>query len=102
MTAKVQFHLLTEPEPGLLCRIIGLFAQLGLGAPEMIVAKSEGLMRITASVAPPPGNLANIMASKMAGFLGVFSVDLVKYTPRGQSLSSSEPSAALPLIAASA
>jgi hypothetical protein len=76
MTETVRFRVHACARSGLLCRIIGLFAQLDLPAPAMQVTVSQASMDIEVSLAPFGEALASVVARKMAGFVGVETVVL--------------------------
>ena len=76
MTATVRFHVRADAASGLLCRLIGLFAQLGLPAPALRVTVSGAMMDVEAHVAHFGDALAAVVARKMAGFVGVEAVAL--------------------------
>lgn len=76
MTETVRFRIRAQARAGLLCRIVGLFAQLDLPAPAMRVTVSGAAMDIDASLAHFGDALMPVIARKMAGFVGVEAVVL--------------------------
>ena len=76
MNGAVRFRVRAHARSGLLCRIIGLFAQLDLPAPAMRVTVSGTSMEVEASLAPFGETLVPVVARKMAGFVGVEAVVL--------------------------
>jgi len=76
MNRAVCFRVRAHARSGLLCRIIGLFAQLDLPAPAMRVTVSGTSMEVEASLAPFGEALVPVVARKMAGFVGVEAVVL--------------------------
>ena len=65
-----------QTKVGLLCRIVGLFAQLDLPAPAMQVTITEDSMDVEVSLAHFGDTLVPVVARKMAGFVGVEKVVL--------------------------
>jgi len=76
MNRAVRFRVRAHAQSGLLCRIIGLFAQLDLPAPDMRVTISGRSMEVEASLAHFGDALVPVVARKMAGFVGVETVVL--------------------------
>ena len=76
MTRTVHFRIRAQARSGLLCRIVGLFAQLDLPAPAMRVTVSGEAMDLEASLAPFGDTLAPVIARKIAGLVGVETVVL--------------------------
>ena len=76
MNGAVRFRVRAHARSGLLCRIIGLFAQLDLPAPAMRVTVSGTSMEVEASLASFGEALVPVVARKMAGFVGVEAVVL--------------------------
>jgi hypothetical protein len=76
MSATVRYRVRAQPSAGLLCRIVGLFAQLDLPAPAMQVTIGEGSMDVEARLAHFGDPLVAVVARKMAGFVGVETVSL--------------------------
>jgi hypothetical protein len=76
MTETVRFRIRAHARSGLLCRIIGLFAQLDLPAPAMRVTISGTWMDVEASLPYFGDTLVPVVARKMAGFIGVETVVL--------------------------
>ena len=76
MNEIVRFRIFAEAHSGLLCRIVGLFAQLGLPAPAMQVRITGTSMDVEASLAHFGDALVPIVTRKMAGFVGVETVVL--------------------------
>ena len=72
----VRFRISAQAHSGLLCRIIGLFAQLGLPAPAMQVKITGNSMEVEAILAHFGDALVPVVARKMAGFVGVEAVVL--------------------------
>jgi hypothetical protein len=75
-TNEVCFFVEAEAQAGLLCRLIGFFAQLDLPAPAMRVDVSGEWMAIEARLADFGENLVPVVAHKMAGLAGVRAVDI--------------------------
>jgi hypothetical protein len=76
MNATVRFRVHAHARSGLLCRIVGLFAQLDLPAPAMQVTISGTAMEVEASLAHFGDSLVPVVARKIAGFIGVEAVVL--------------------------
>ena len=76
MSATVRFRGSAQAHSGLLCRIVGLFAQLDLPAPAMRVTVTGGSMDVEAALAHFGDALVPVVARKMAGFVGVERVVL--------------------------
>ena len=76
MTSIVHFRIHAQARSGLLCRILGLFAQLDLPAPEMRVTIAGRSMDVEASLAHFGDVLVPVVARKMAGLVGVETVVL--------------------------
>ena len=76
MSASVEFRVRAQARSGMLCRIIGLFAQLDLPAPAMQVTVSGDSMYLVASLAPFGDTLVPVVARKIAGLVGVEAVVL--------------------------
>lgn len=76
MTRTVRFYVRAHAGAGLLCRIIGLFAQLGLPAPTLHVAVSGTTMDVEAHLAHFGDALVGVVGRKIAGFVGVETVVL--------------------------
>ena len=74
MTHPVRFRVSGEASSGLLCRLLGLFAQLDLPAPELTVTVDGGRMTVDATLAHFGQGLAPAFACKMARFVGVEAV----------------------------
>ena len=74
MTDTVRFRVSGHASSGLLCRIIGLFAQLGLPAPSLCVTVAGNAMHIEASLAHFGEVLVPVVARKIAGFVGIEAV----------------------------
>lgn len=74
MTETVRFRIHARARSGLLCRIIGLFAQLDLPAPAMRVTVRGTAMEVEASLAHFGDALVPVVARKMAGLVGVETV----------------------------
>ncbi len=77
MSEVVRFRISAHSSSGLLCRIVGLFAQLDLGAPALQVRVAGASMDIEASLANFGDPLVAVLARKMAGFIGVESVTVM-------------------------
>lgn len=77
MSEVVRFRISAHSSSGLLCKIVGLFAQLDLAAPALRVSVAGASMDIEASLADFGDPLATVLARKMAGFVGVESVTVV-------------------------
>jgi hypothetical protein len=76
MSGEVRFRIRGHARSGLLCRIIGLFAQLDLPAPAMRVTVAGTSMEVEASLPPFGDALMPVVARKMAGLVGVEAVAL--------------------------
>jgi hypothetical protein len=76
MSATVCFRIRAHARSGLLCRIVGLFAQLDLPAPAMQVTIAGVSMDVEARLAHFGDALVPVVARKMAGFVGVEAVVL--------------------------
>ena len=76
MTATVRFRVCAQARSGLLCRIIGLFAQLDLPAPALQVTVTGNTMGVDATLAHFGDPLVPVVARKIAGFVGVEAVTL--------------------------
>lgn len=74
MNRLVRFRIHAHARSGLLCRIVGLFAQLDLPAPAMQVSITGSAMEVEASLAHFGDALVAVVARKMAGFVGVETV----------------------------
>lgn len=77
MTELVHFQVSAQSSSGLLCKILGLFAQLGLPAPVLQVSVDGASMRVQASIANFGDALVQIVARRISGFVGVESVKVV-------------------------
>jgi hypothetical protein len=76
MNGTVRFRVCGQARSGLLCRIVGLFAQLDLPAPAMQVTITGDSMDVEAALAHFGEALVPVVARKMAGFVGVETVTL--------------------------
>ena len=76
MNRTVRFRVSGQARSGLLCRILGLFAQLDLPAPAMQVTITGDSMEVEAALAHFGDALVLVVARKMAGFVGVETVTL--------------------------
>jgi hypothetical protein len=76
MSEAVRFRIVAQANSGLLCRLIGLFAQLDLPAPDLRVNVAGSSMDVEASLAHFGDQLVPVVARKMAGFVGVQAVTL--------------------------
>jgi hypothetical protein len=76
MNRTVCFRIRAQARSGLLCRIIGLFAQLDLPAPAMRVTIDGAMMDVEASLPHFGDALVPVIARKMAGLVGVAEVIL--------------------------
>jgi hypothetical protein len=76
MTGAVRLHISGESSSGLLCRLLGLFAQLDLPAPELKVSVSGDRMVLEVMLSQFVPELLPVVASKMARFVGVDAVRL--------------------------
>jgi hypothetical protein len=72
----MRFDIVAEPSAALLCRVLGLIAQLDLAAPDMEVRVGEGAMRLWLNLADPGSQAGRILAEKMARCIGVETVTL--------------------------
>ncbi|KRA82655.1 hypothetical protein [Altererythrobacter sp. Root672] len=77
MIELVNFRVTAHSSSGLLCKILGLFAQLGLPAPILQVSLVGVSMRIELSLANFGDARAQIVARKISGFVGVESVTVI-------------------------
>ena len=71
-----RFNIVAAPEAKLLCKLIGLLAQLDLPAPDLTVSVAAGQMVVDVRLAGFGGAQARIIASKMAQMVGVETVTL--------------------------
>lgn len=73
--SSTQFVIVADPESGTLCRILGIFAQLGLAPPNMTVIATPKTMTlsITTELEEP---LAAIVERKVDSFVGVHCVSI--------------------------
>ncbi len=76
MNDVVRYRVTAQARSGLLCRIIGLFAQLDLPAPALRVTVAGSTMDVEASLAHFGDTLVPVVARKIAGFVGVQAVTL--------------------------
>jgi hypothetical protein len=76
MSETVRFRVSGQAHSGLLCRILGLFAQLDLPAPAMQVTITGNAMEVEANLAHFGDALVPVVARKIAGFVGVETVVL--------------------------
>ena len=76
MNQTVRYRVSARAHAGLLCRIIGLFAQLDLPAPALRVTVAGNTMDVEASLAHFGDRLVPVVARKIAGFVGVETVTL--------------------------
>jgi hypothetical protein len=76
MSGTVRFRIVAHASSGLLCRLIGLLAQLDLPAPALRVSVAGNSMEVEASLAHFGDRLVPVVARKMAGFVGVQAVTL--------------------------
>ena len=76
MNQTVRYRVSAQARSGLLCRIIGLFAQLDLPAPALRVTVAGDTMDVEASLAHFGDQLVPVVARKIAGFVGVETVTL--------------------------
>jgi hypothetical protein len=76
MSGTVCFRVRAQARSGLLCRIVGLFAQLDLPAPAMQVTVAGGAMEVEARLAHFGETLVPVVARKIAGLVGVEAVVL--------------------------
>ena len=76
MTGPVRFRVSGESSSALLCRLLGLFAQLDLPAPELKVRVAGDRMVLEATLARFVPELVPVVAGKMARFVGVDAVRL--------------------------
>jgi len=76
MTGTVRFRIRARARSGLLCRIVGLFAQLDLPAPAMQVTVSGSSMEVDARLADFGAALVPVVARKITGLIGVETVVL--------------------------
>lgn len=76
MTREVCFFVEAEASSGLLCRLLGLFAQLDLPAPAMRVDVAGRSMAVEARLLDFGDTLVPTVANKMAGFVGVRAVEI--------------------------
>lgn len=76
MSGTVCFRIRARSHSGLLCRILGLFAQLDLPAPAMQVRVSGASTDVEASLAHFGDTLVPVVGRKIAGLVGVETVVL--------------------------
>jgi hypothetical protein len=81
MSEPVRVCVRAEASPGLLCRIVGLFAQLGLPAPGLVVTVAGSAMDVEARFASFGEGRVATLARKVEGFVGV---DAVRVIPEGR------------------
>lgn len=74
MTDPVRFEVSAESSSGLLCRLLGLLAQLDMPAPELSVKVEDGHMTFEATLIQFVPELVPVLAGKMARFVGVHAV----------------------------
>lgn len=84
MNGTVSFSVAAEARAGLLCKLVGLFAQLDLPAPALSVTVEGETMRVEAQMAHFGDALVAVVARKMAGFVGVERVTVEQATPIGE------------------
>ena len=76
VSGEVCFFVEADANSGLLCRLLGFFAQLDLPAPAMRVDVAGDIMAVEARLANFGDTLMPTVAHKMANLVGVRSVDL--------------------------
>ena len=74
MSGQVRISAVAVSDSGLLCKMLGYFAQLDLPAPELSL-RHEGSSMVV-ELACPDFAVADIVARRMAGLIGVNRVDL--------------------------
>lgn len=74
MSQPIRFDVTGEASSGLLCRLLGLFAQLDLPAPVMSVKLDGERMLVEASLAHFGDALALVVAHKASRLIGVDAV----------------------------
>ena len=82
MSGQVHIRAVAVSDAGLLCRMIGYLAQLDLPAPELNV-RNDGPSMVVA-VTCPDFAVADIVARRIAGLIGVERVDLDRNGHEGQ------------------
>lgn len=76
MSGSVHIVALAMSDCGLLCRMLGYFAQLDLPAPALTVTHEAGGMVV--DLVCPDFAVADIVARRMAGLIGVERVDVCR------------------------
>jgi hypothetical protein len=72
----VRFRIVAEASAGLLCRILGFFAQQDTVAPDMVVSVTAETMEIVIDLDHLPYERGTIVAEKIARCIGVETVAL--------------------------
>ncbi|NYT41082.1 hypothetical protein HZY97_09970 [Sphingomonas sp. R-74633] len=72
----MRFDIVAEPSATLLCRVLGLIAQLDLAAPDMEVQVTASTMQLWLDLPDPGGHAGRILAEKMGRCIGVEAVTL--------------------------
>lgn len=75
MTAPARYKVVAAPTANMLCKLIGLFAQLDLPAPDLTVIVSPQRMVLKLKLTAFGSPTARIIADKMAGMVGVECVE---------------------------
>ena len=81
-TREICFFVEAEANSGLLCRLLGLFAQLDLPTPAMRVDVTGKWMAVEARLGSFGDMLVPTVAHKMAGLVGVRAVDIHEVSGR--------------------
>ncbi len=76
MSATVHVRVRAEASSGLLCRIVGLFAQRGLPAPGLLVTVAGPSMDLEARFADFGEQAVAILARKVESLVGVEAVSV--------------------------
>ncbi|MGN8274563.1 hypothetical protein ACLEJQ_14260 [Pseudomonas sp. SMV71] len=72
----VQYRLLAETEPDLLCRALNLFALQGLIPQRLHVERQDDLLSMDIVVGGLSWHRAQVLAEKLRNLISVFSVEL--------------------------
>ncbi|WP_210641916.1 hypothetical protein [Pseudomonas sp. Tri1] len=73
---RVQYHLLAEAEPDLLCRALNLFALQGLTPQWAHVERHDDLLSLEVILDGLSWHRAQVLAEKLRNLISVCSVDL--------------------------
>lgn len=73
---RVQYHVLAEVEPDLLCRALNLFALQGLTPQRVQVERHDDLLALDVVLDGLSWHRAQVIAEKLRNLISVCSVDL--------------------------